>query len=158
MAKLIEMLKLGGVYVGFNSTQKEDSLDEILSYFCEKGKFAKAYKNKLKEAILERESNGSTGIGEGVALPHCRIGKDDEAILFISLAKTQVDFDSIDAKPVKVVFLAILPKSNTEIHTNALKAIAGLMRNERFSKYIKEATTIQEVVEIIEDYEKELEG
>jgi PTS system fructose-specific IIC component len=155
MVLLSEMLSRGGVYVGVLAKEKESAIDEILAFFCEEGKYTKSHKSKMKLAIMEREATGSTGIGNAGAIPHCRIGKDDSVELYISVAVEHIEFQSIDGKPVKVVFTVILPKTNTSIHAESLKAIAGFMRNERFFRYLKSAKTNAEVLEIIADYEKE---
>ena len=156
MVLLSEMLARGGVYVGVVAKEKEDAIDEILNFFCEAGKYTKNYRTKIKTSIMEREATGSTGIGGGGAIPHCRIGKDDEVELYISVAADQIEFQSIDGKPVKVVFTVILPKTNASVHAESQKAIAGFMRNERFFRYLKSAKTSAEVLEVISDYEKEV--
>lgn len=155
MVLLSEMLDRGGVYVGVMAKEKESAIDEILTYFCDEGKYTKSNKSKIKLAILEREATGSTGIGNAGAIPHCRIGKDEFVELYISVANEHIEFQSIDGKPVKVIFTLILPKTNTSIHAESLKAIAVFMRNERFFRYLKGAKTNAEVLEIIHDYEKE---
>lgn len=155
MVLLSEMLARGGVYVGVEAREKEAAIDEILAFFCDEGKYTKGHKTKIKTAIMEREATGSTGIGNAGAIPHCRIGKDDSVELYISVATEHIEFQSIDGKPVKVVFTVILPKTNTTIHAESLKAIASFMRNERFFRYLKGAKTGAEVLEIIHDYEKE---
>lgn len=152
----MEMVKNGGIFVGLESTEKESAIDELLTSFCDRGKFSKIQRTKLKNAIMEREGTGSTGIGNGGAIPHCRIGKDDEVQLYIAVAKNEIEFQSIDGKPVKVLFLFVLPKENSSLHTEALKAIAALMKNERFFRYLKEATSEETVIETIEDYESEI--
>lgn len=155
MVLLSEMLSHGGVYVGVMAKEKESAIDEILNFFCEAGKYTKNYRSKIKTAVMEREVTGSTGIGNGGAIPHCRIGKDEAVELYISVASEHVEFQSIDGKPVKVIFTVILPKVNTSIHAESLKAIASFMRNERFFRYLKSAKTNAEVLEIITDYEKD---
>jgi mannitol/fructose-specific phosphotransferase system IIA component (Ntr-type) len=156
MVLLSEMISRGGVFVGINAIEKELAIDEILAYFCDEGKFTKSLKTKIKLAVMEREATGSTGIGNGGAIPHCRIGKDDTVELYIGVATGNIEFQSIDGKPVKVIFTVILPKTNTSIHAESLKAIASFMRNERFFRYLKGAKTNAEVIEIITDYEKDL--
>ena len=156
MSLLSKMLSRGGIYVGVNAKEKEESIDEILAYFCEEGKYTKSHKAKIKLAVMEREITGSTGIGNAGAIPHCRIGKDDTVELYIGVATDLIEFQSIDAKPVKVIFLVIQPKLTTSRHGESLKGVAGLMRNDRFFRYLKGAKTKEEVLETITDYEKEL--
>jgi len=152
----MDMVKNGGVLVGIEATEKEPAIDETLTAFCNRGKYSKIQRTKLKNAIMEREGTGSTGIGNGGAIPHCRIGKQDEVQLYISVAKNDIEFQSIDGKPVKILFLIVLPKENSSLHSEALKAIASLMKNERFFRYLKEATSEEIILETIEDYEAEI--
>lgn len=83
---------------------------------------------QLFEALMERERLGSTGIGEGVAIPHCRVDCPHMMAAFFSLAQP-VDYDAPDGKPVDLVFVLVVPAEETSAHLDALAALADLFRD-----------------------------
>ncbi|MGS2723747.1 PTS sugar transporter subunit IIA [Porticoccus sp. GXU_MW_L64] len=99
----------------------------------------------LYEQLLARERLGSTGIGEGVAIPHCRIEGIDKAVGVMLRLQKSVDFDAIDGQPVDLVFALIVPKDDgdnqaNDEHLNTLASIAELMQNPQRREQLREAT------------------
>lgn len=104
--------------------------------------------DRLYERFLFRERLGSTGIGEGVAIPHCRLAGCSKALgAFLKLAEP-VDFDAIDEKPVDLVFALVVPDEQHEEHLALLASIAGLLQNEEKRQQLRQAVSNQALYEL----------
>lgn len=84
----------------------------------------------LLEALEERESLGSTGIGGAVAIPHCRVDSLDEAVLAVGVCRDGVPYGAVDGQPVKLFFLIVSPKSDPQQNLKLLSAISRWVREE----------------------------
>ncbi len=90
--------------------------------------------------LLNRERLGSTGIGDGVAIPHCRLNECNKTIGILIKLEQPIDYDSIDGMPVDIVFTLLVPKNETNTHLEALKAIAKKFSVPQFRSMVREAT------------------
>lgn len=101
------------------------------------------------EKLLERERLGSTGLANGIALPHARAqGLTQARGAFLTL-DTGVDFDAMDEKPVDLIFALLVPDNATQEHLNLLAALAGLFRDPHLCKQIREASTIDQIIHLL---------
>ncbi|MCE7525542.1 PTS IIA-like nitrogen regulatory protein PtsN [Alloalcanivorax xenomutans] len=92
------------------------------------------------DALVARERLGSTGIGEGIAIPHCRLGRCEQAVgLLLKLAEP-VDFDAVDGRPVDLVFVLLVPEQNPEQHLKTLSHLANLFNDEDYRRELRQAT------------------
>lgn len=99
--------------------------------------------------LLEREKIGNTGVGDGVAIPHSRYQHTEKAVVAIITLADPVDYDSIDRKPVDVIFGLLVPQDATQEHLNLLAEIAKLMSNPRHKKALSSAITSNEIINLI---------
>jgi PTS system nitrogen regulatory IIA component len=102
-------------------------------------------------AILKREELGSTGIGNGVAVPHTKHPSVDRLIATVALAKGGVDFASLDGEAVFILFLLISPPDRPGDHLRALETISRHLRNQNFCSFLKQARTREEVLELLKE-------
>ncbi len=111
-------------------------------------------KEEVLELFLKREETMSTGIGKGVAIPHIVYGKCRAHEIYIFKLENPIDFNSLDGKPVSLLFAVIgnAAKSNL-IHLQILAKLARLLKKESFVKELLEAETPEKIMEIIENYE-----
>ncbi|WP_370981383.1 PTS sugar transporter subunit IIA [Agaribacterium sp. ZY112] len=100
--------------------------------------------NTLFSQLVAREKLGSTGIGDGVAIPHCRFDTD-EAMLAVFTLDQGIDFDAIDQQPVDVVFAMVAPENSEQNHLENLAAIASALQNEDYLKHLRQANSAQEL-------------
>lgn len=106
-------------------------------------------KNRIFEALWERENLGSTGYGEGIAVPHARIdGLDKVAAVFVRLQKG-IDFDAYDGKEVDLVAVLISPEESGEDHLQALAAFSRILKNAEACKQLRQAKTAHEIYTIL---------
>ena len=111
-------------------------------------------KNVIIDALIERERLGTTGIGYGVALPHTRLAKLKK--IFCAFARTElVDFESVDAKPVDLIFLLLVPEDAGADHLKALAKLSRLLRNEPAVLALRQGKTAKELYNTIVKYDAE---
>ena len=102
-------------------------------------------------AILKREELGSTGIGNGVAVPHTKHPSVESLIATVALAKEGVDFASLDGEAVFILFLLVSPPDRPGDHLRALETISRHLRNQNFCKFLRQARTPEEVIELLRE-------
>lgn len=103
--------------------------------------------DQLYESLLYRERLGSTGIGEGVAIPHCRLAGCQKSVgAFLKLSEP-VDFDAIDDQPVDLVFALVVPDEQHDEHLKVLAAIAGMLQDEQKRRQLRSISDSQSLYE-----------
>lgn len=114
---------------------------EYLSTFLDDGEGGETTADTIYQKLLERERLGSTGIGHGVAIPHCRVKGCTHITGALLKLTDKVDFDAIDGEPVDLVFALIVPEEHDQIHLEALQAIAELLQEESMRQQLRAATS-----------------
>lgn len=109
----------------------------------------KLKKSQIFDVLLQREKLGSTGIGDGVAIPHGKIGALDELIVAFGRSKNGVAFDSIDGKPVHLFFLLLAPVNCTGRHLRALAKISKMVKVGNFRKKLMDAKSTSDLYKVI---------
>jgi PTS system fructose-specific IIA component/PTS system nitrogen regulatory IIA component len=102
-------------------------------------------------AILKREELGSTGIGNGVAVPHTKHPSVDRLIATVALVKEGVDFASLDGESVYILFLLVSPPDRPGDHLRGLENISRHLRNENFCNFLKQAKSKDEIIELLKE-------
>ncbi len=105
----------------------------------------------MVNTLLDREKLGSTGIGDGIAIPHGKLADLDELIVTFGRSKEGVDFDSMDGKPANLFFLLLAPENTTGLHLKALAKISKMLKDSAFRKKLIEAKSKDELYVIIAD-------
>jgi len=138
-----QILDKNSVNHSIQATTKREVMEQIADLMARSGKVPD--KDALVRALVEREKLCSTGIGEGVAIPHAKCEGMTEMCVALALAKQGVDFDAIDKKPVTVIFGMSGPPDSPEEHIRLLSHIARLARDPEFRKALLTAPTADEV-------------
>ncbi|MDH3801907.1 MAG: PTS sugar transporter subunit IIA, partial [Deltaproteobacteria bacterium] len=112
-------------------------------------------KEALVEVLLERERLGSTGIGDGIAIPHGKVQDLDELVLSFGRSSQGIEFDSMDGRPTHLFFLLIAPENSAGIHLRALAKISRLLKSSHFRQRLLEAGTEEELFQVIQEEDKE---
>jgi nitrogen PTS system EIIA component len=105
----------------------------------------------IVNTLLERERLGSTGIGDGIAIPHAKLADIDELIVSFGRSRGGVEFDSMDGKPANLFFLLLAPENTTGLHLKALAKISKMLKDSAFRKKLIEAKSKDELYVIIAD-------
>ena len=149
---LLEILSANSTLVGLKGTTKDEIIEELVDSLEVGASITD--RDKVLEAVLEREKIMSTGIGDGIAIPH---GKSDAVVQLtaaLGIHKRGVDFEALDGEPAFVFFLLVSPANVSGPHIKALARISRMLKNDSFKKRLIEADSAQAVLEIIEEEEK----
>ena len=125
--ELADLLVPGAVIAGVKATSKKQLLGSLAAHA---GKLLGMDERRILEAILERERLGSTGLGGGVAIPHAKLGSLKSVMGVFMQLETPLDFDSLDGKPVDLVFLLLAPEDAGAEHLKALARVSRLFRDQ----------------------------
>lgn len=129
MAVLSEFLKPDSVETGVSVTNKKNALEHLSTFAAEK---TGLNASMIYELLLQRERLGSTGVGEGFAIPHSKVKGLDQLFGAAFLLEKPIDFDALDGEPVDVLFLLLAPEDSGADHLKALARIARLFRAPGF--------------------------
>jgi len=112
-------------------------------------------KNAALEAVMQRETTRSTGIGSGIAIPHGKCTAVKELVMSLGVTKQPIDFESIDGKPVRIVLLLVSPLNQTGPHIQALAKISRLMLDDVFKVKLEKCTSAAQAYDLISKKESQ---
>lgn len=151
--KILDILNKDCIISELHSQNKKEVLKELTGALLSfKGNLDK---EALVEVLLERERLGSTGIGDGIAIPHGKIQDLDELILSFGRSTQGIEFDSMDGRPTHLFFLLIAPENSAGIHLRALAKISRLLKSAHFRQRLMEAGNREEIFQVIQEEDKE---
>ncbi len=150
--RLADLLSEEVIKVPLENTKKEKVIEELIDLLIATGKVHD--KDAVFKAVMEREKVMSTGVGDGVAIPHGKAEGVHEVLAAFGIAQKDIDFQSIDEKPVRLVFLLVAPPNATGPHLKALSRVSRLLNKKEFRDRLLKAKSPKEVLELIQDEEK----
>ena len=145
--RLWEIVDESCIKVDVESTDKEDAIAELVELLVRAGKVTD--RDGVLESLYRREEEGSTGIGQGVAIPHAKHESISELIACIGISREGVDFDATDGEPVHLLLLIMAEPDNPGPHLACLAEIARLIKTQGFTRRITECDTPAKVLEVI---------
>lgn len=151
--KLTDILDEGFIIPELEAGSKRNVLEELVSVFTLK--YPSIDTSEFLQVLLEREKLGSTGIGEGVAIPHGKVKGFDKLIVSFGRSKKGVDFNSTDSQAVNLFFLLIAPESSTGGHLKALAQISRLLKDQKTRESLRNAETREEIYRIISENDRD---
>lgn len=129
--------------------------DEMLATLAEHQKMSTRDRNAIRKLLLEREEQGSTGLGNGVGVPHVK-AKVEQVLLVLANTTEGIPFDSIDGRPVHTLFLVVTPKDQPDGHLQVLRWVSSLARNADFRRFVLKAESESEIRELLEEMSEDL--
>jgi PTS system nitrogen regulatory IIA component len=147
---LRELLKPDQVSYCPELNSKKQVLQHISMLFSEHMPWIKS--KDIFQCLLERERISSTAIGHGVAIPHCRSEEVKEPIGCLLTLKDSIDFNSVDNKPVNIIFALMVPEENYQEHLNLLAKIAELLDKPEIREKLSTASSTEDLFELINNY------
>ncbi|MDY6862510.1 MAG: PTS sugar transporter subunit IIA [Thermodesulfobacteriota bacterium] len=145
--KILEFLDENRIISELTSTKKVEVLKELIATLATYEK--NIDREELLRVLLEREELGSTGIGDGIAIPHGKLKGIDKIIAVFGRSFKGVDFKSMDGKMAQLLFLLVAPENSAGIHLKALARISRLLKDSTFRKKLIEAKGSTEILEVI---------
>ena len=145
-------LKEERICLNLETTEKKAAIRELAG-FLRAAKEITNFNSFLKD-VFEREKVGTTGIGDGIAIPHARTDAVSEFVIAFGRSAKGVEFQSLDSKPVKLIFLMGAPKQNLNGYLRILARLTRLLKKVDFRKSLMEASSAREIIEIFEKTEE----
>lgn len=149
--RLRDLLNEASVKVGLESVDKEECIEELVDVLVRAGRISE-HAPALK-SLYAREALGTTGIGQGVAVPHGKLDSLGDLVAAVGTSREGIEFDAIDGEPVHVVVLLLANVGHSGPHLRAMVEIARLVQVPGFYRKVLEATTAAEVLGLIESEE-----
>jgi fructose-specific phosphotransferase system IIA component len=147
--KIMDFLSKKAIILDIKATKKEEVIKELVEALINAGDIEKRHRNKLIDALMARESLGSTAIGQGIAMPHAKSDSVEKLIAAFALSKKGVDFDSLDGEPAYIFFLLVAPQDSAGPHLKALARISRLLKDKYFRDSLKASNDDKTVIKII---------
>ena len=145
--QLDQIFKIGYLNENMFAKTKGEALVELVNTLIKGG--LKLDPAKVIEVLQQREILGSTGIGDGLAIPHGKISTLDEIVVAFGRSKKGVDFDSLDGKPVHIFFLLLAPENSVGQHLKALAKISKMLKKANFRQKLIETESKRDLYKLI---------
>lgn len=142
-----ESINLNGTPAG-----KTEALNQCIDLMAKSGKIADV--EKYRKGVFAREEEGTTGIGMGIAIPHCKSDAVTKAGLAAMVVKDGVDFESLDGTPARIIFLIAAPNTEDNVHLQVLSKLSVMLMDEQFTNSLINAGSVDEFLNIIDSAEK----
>ena len=152
--KILDVLRKETILADMKAHDKKGVLEELVTPVA---RVAGVDHEHLVRVLMERERLGSTGIGDGIGIPHGKLKGLESLVLGFGLSRKGVDFESIDGLPAHIFFLLITPENSTGLHLKLLARISRILKNDSFKKKLLEANGSDEIYSIIKEEEEEEE-
>lgn len=150
--RVYELLNRKSILMQLEKGSKKEIIMKLISYLQEEEIDVKTKKD-IFNAIMKRESLESTGIGNGIAIPHARLNAIKDFYIVLGLSKDGIDFDAIDKKPVYIVFLVLSHEENKVLYIRILARLARLLHIREFRIQLLEQKNPDDVLNFIKKYE-----
>ncbi len=147
--RLTDLLDQELILTELDGQNKRDVLNEFAALLYEHKKIRD--QNEFLEVILAREALGSTGIGEGIAIPHGKLKSLNHLVLCFGISRKGIDFDAMDGQPVHIFFVLIAPEDSPGDHLKALARISRVLKNSSFRERLIKSRTQEEIYSQIQE-------
>ncbi|MBN1794562.1 MAG: PTS sugar transporter subunit IIA [Candidatus Omnitrophica bacterium] len=149
--KIGDLITEQSIKIGLGSKKKKDVLEELLDILIDSGKVPAQHKETLIKVLLERESLGSTGIGQGVGIPHGKCNCVDHLVAALGISQEGVEFDSLDGEPVHIFFILVAPEDSTGPHLKALARISRFLKDKLMRQALRNAKDKKQILHLIRE-------
>lgn len=151
--KIRDLLAVESIDLNGKVTGKNETLDAMVALMAKSGKINDV--EKYRKVVYAREEEGTTGIGEGIAIPHCKSDAVSRPGLAAMVIKDGVDFDALDGEKVSLIFLIAAPNTEDNVHLDVLSKLSVLLMDENFTSGLRNAKTVEEFLSVIDRAEAE---
>ncbi|HOU83600.1 MAG TPA: PTS sugar transporter subunit IIA [Spirochaetota bacterium] len=148
---LIESLFPDTIVTDYKPTNRWDIIKYLVNLLVKNGQLPGELADSITKALIEREKSMSTGIGKGIAIPHCVIDQIEEPKIAMAILPKGINFEAIDDEPVQIIILLLSPKSKMQLHVKNLAAIAKFMNNDQLKDKLISLKDSSEIKKFIID-------
>lgn len=149
--KLSQIIADGAIVSQLASRDRDEVVTELVDALIASGSAAASLRQELINRVLDREKRGSTGFGRGVAVPHVKHKSVSKMAAAVGLSQSGVDFNALDKQPVYSIFLLLSPEDRPEDHLQAMEVIFKNLSKETFRRFLRQATTVDEVRTLLDE-------
>lgn len=149
--KLCDFVVPEAIIPDLKVSSKEAAIQEMVAGLKNSGTIKPEDEAGIVAAILKREELGSTGIGNGVAVPHTKHPSVDRLVATVALSKEGVDFASLDGESVYILFLLVSPPDRPGDHLRGLENISRHLRNQNFCKFLRQSRSREDILELLRE-------
>jgi PTS system fructose-specific IIA component/PTS system nitrogen regulatory IIA component len=149
--KLLDIVVPNAIIPSLSRPERDEAIAELIDALVTAGALSPELRDEFIKAIVKREKRGSTGFGHGVAVPHVKHAAISRMAVAVGISKAGIDFNALDRQPVHSIFLLLSPEDKPEDHLDAMEAIFGNLSQETFRRFLRQATSVQDVVTLLEE-------
>ncbi|WP_043930742.1 PTS fructose transporter subunit IIABC [Bacillus sp. EB01] len=153
--KITELLTKETILLSIGGSGKNDAIDQLVDVLYQAGKIDN--KDSFREAILKREAQSTTGVGDGIAIPHAKTASVKQAAIAFGKSESGVDYQSLDGQPAHLFFMIAAPEGANNTHLEALARLSGILMRQEVREQIMAAKTKEDVISVIDSYDKDEE-
>lgn len=151
--KITDLLKKNGIAINPNVKNKEEAIDKLVNLMDATGKLTN--KEEYKKAVLAREELSTTGIGDGIGIPHAKTKAVKTAGLSAMIITDGIDYDSLDGQPTKLFFMIAAPEGENNVHLDVLARLSTILMDEKFKNTLIKAKSVEEFLSLIDEKEND---
>ncbi len=144
---LREILSEKAIQMNLVASKKEEAIEALAVLLCQA--YNLTIQREVVEEISKREKLGSTGMGHGIAIPHCKLKGIDKIYLGIGISRQGIDFKALDGEPVHIFFVLIAPADSTGPHLKVLARISRLLRDEYFCRSLIQSPSVKNIYQMV---------
>ncbi len=149
--KLTDFFVCDSLIPELQATARDQVIRELVTSLAEHGAIDASQVERISEIAIERENEGTTGFGNGVAIPHVKFEGIEKLIATIGRSSTGVDFAALDRAPVFTVVLLVSPKDDPDAHLAAMEQIFRHLQRENFRRFLRQADTKEAIIDLIQE-------
>jgi mannitol/fructose-specific phosphotransferase system IIA component (Ntr-type) len=149
--KLFDFVVKDAIVAELQSTERDPVIRELVQSLADAKAVDAKDADAIVKAVIQRERQGSTGMGKGVAVPHVKHAALKKRVGVIGRSTVGVDFAALDGQPVYSVLLVLSPASDPDGHLHAMETIFRNINDDRFRRFLRQSATRQEIVELIDE-------
>ncbi|MBY0096747.1 PTS fructose transporter subunit IIABC [Mesobacillus maritimus] len=151
--RITQLLTKDTILLSMNGKDKEEAIDNLVDVLVKAKKIDS--REDFKAAILKREDQSTTGVGDGIAIPHAKTKSVKEAAIVFGKSKDGVDYQSLDGQPAHLFFMIAAPEGANNTHLEALSRLSGILMREEVRGKLMAAASENEVIDVINSYDEE---
>lgn len=149
--KLADFVVPGAILPNITSTDRNGVIRDLVNALAKAGEIAPEDVEAIAKSAIQRENQGSTGFGKGVAVPHVKHAKIPRIMAAIGRSAAGVDFAALDRSPVYTVVMLLSPPDQPEAHLQAMERIFSHLQRDQFRRFLRQAETVESVMELIRE-------
>jgi len=149
---LLDNLKKNNILTKPSSKSRWDIISEMVDLAVKNKDICQEDQEQITAALIEREKSMSTGIGNGVAIPHCSTAKVKEIVTVLAVSSKGINFEAIDNEPVKIIILLLVPKDKLTQHIKTLANIAKMMNDAQLRETLLSLKTPDSILKTLKSY------